>query len=235
VPVCVRTQHSYCADHFKLETIFFFFSKLLTILLGWLSNKSKAKKLQFWSKCIGYNRIDTLSMYIAHKCLGCFLFPELTGGSQDIFANPPTNKQSFFNAVQSTAWIGRFTTFNDYSPLYTQAVVCMYAGNIKDFTNITRNQRIILDVLTDGFFVAPGVVHANDYVHRGVKTFFYHAMYGLPMPNLFKIPNVVNAYHETEKFMVFGFSLKGRVKLYSGGSKLSREVIKMWSNFAKTG
>lgn len=165
-----------------------------------------------------------------------FLFSELTGdSSHDIFINPPTNKQLFFKAIQSTAWIGRFATFNDYSPLYVKAVTCKYARNIKDFTNITRNQRVILNVLTDGFFVAPSVIHANDYTRRGVRTFFYQVKYGLPMPNYFKIPALVNAYHETEKFMVFGFDLKDKERRGCRGSKVSHEVMKMWSNFAKTG
>lgn len=142
------------------------------------------------------------------------------------------SKKKLQDILAQANYISRFVPNN---PLYLEAVTCKYTTNKTDFRNADSNRRIILDIMTDAFFLTPAVVHAKDYVKRGVKTFFYFVTYGVPMPKLFKVPNLVEGYHETDKFMAFGFPLKEKDRLCSYGSQLSVQMMKMWSNFAKTG
>jgi len=160
-----------------------------------------------------------------------FVFVALSKGF-NVFKNNIDNKKKLLDLLTDTTFISRFAPGN---PLYLQAVICKYTTNTTDFTNITSNRRLILDIITDAFFLTPGIVHAGDYVQRRIKTYVYFVTYGLPMPDYFQVPKLLNAYHETEKFMAFGFALKHKDRDCSVGSRLSREVIKMWSNFAKTG
>ena len=124
--------------------------------------------------------------------------------------------------------------FDRFVPFYTKAVIQEYTPWSK--INKTRqNRRMILDFLKDTSFIAPSIYHANAFVKNGAKVFFYQVDHGIDMSDgYFKHPSFLKGYHESEKFMVFGFPLKAS-KPPAADVAISKKVIEMWSNFAKTG
>lgn len=119
---------------------------------------------------------------------------------------------------------------------FDQAMCSNYNPSCDSTPVQDKNRRIVLDILKDVIFYAPAVAHANAYVTRNIPTYFYEVKYGLQLANYFTVPSLLNAYHETEKFMVFGFHERRDPEASDmTGKALSHEVIRMWSNFAKSG
>jgi len=161
-----------------------------------------------------------------------FIIADLSDGYLKLYSTLKIkDNNTLAQTVSTLTFLSKFAPEN---PLYVKALVCKYSDKSTNFTDSNTNRRILLDAITDGAFIAPSVAAADAFSTYHM-TFFYEVKYGLPMPNYFKVPSSLNAYHETEKFMVFGFSLNETDRECSYGSKLSREVIKMWTNFAKTG
>ncbi|XP_028519160.1 neuroligin-4, Y-linked [Exaiptasia diaphana] len=161
--------------------------------------------------------------------------PELSNPSTKIRGYSITRKYflKFMNG-----WARRLNrldkTFTRFLPFYKKAVIQEYTpwSNI----NKTRqNRRMILDFLTDSMFIAPSIDLANAFVKNGAKVFFYYVDHGIDMSDgYFKHPSFLKGYHESERFMVFGFPLKASHPPPADVA-ISKKVIEMWSNFAKTG
>ncbi|KAK3752821.1 hypothetical protein QZH41_016360 [Actinostola sp. cb2023] len=119
-------------------------------------------------------------------------------------------------------------------PAFGEAMILRYT----DWTNISnpfRNRRMHIDLLTDAIFIAPSIAHANAYAKKGGRTYYYQVEYKVNLTSYFHVPSWLRAYHEAEKFMIFGYPLKVKESLYTEEANFSRTVIQMWTNFAKTG
>jgi len=166
----------------------------------------------------------------------CFFLPALSDGFFRLFSD--SEEPNNFTMIAHFDLVRNVFTTVDASSNYTYLGILTKNYNAKG-TGITNPadqvRRNVLNVLKDVMFYAPGVLHVNFYAKRNIPTYFYEVKYGLPMSDYFDVPPIINAYHETEKFMMFGYALKDSSKRGSTGAELSGEVIRMWSNFAKTG
>ncbi|XP_020915487.2 acetylcholinesterase [Exaiptasia diaphana] len=159
--------------------------------------------------------------------------PELSNGSLNISS---ITRKRFLQVIEN--WSPLFNrlsqTFKRFVKLYKEAVNQEYTpwSNI----NKTRHiRRMTLDLFKDSVIIAPSIYHANKFVKNGAKVFFYQVDHGIDMSEgYFTHPSFLKGYHQTEKFMVFGFPLKASHPPPADVA-ISKKVIEMWSNFAKTG
>jgi len=164
------------------------------------------------------------------------IFSALSNGPVQIF--PPAESPTAITHVDYLKFVRQaFTKVGEsLEGDYLLTVNSKYSGRDLDITDAAdKRRRILLDVVRDALFYAPSILQANSYARRNIPTYFYEVKYGLPMTDYFTVPSIINAYHETEKFMMFGYALRSQSQSQSTGARLSREVIRLWSNFAKTG
>ncbi|EDO47241.1 predicted protein, partial [Nematostella vectensis] len=133
-------------------------------------------------------------------------------------------REFFLNAVKATY----------QTPASPAAVTFQYT----DWTNITdpyRNRRMYVDMMTDAMFTAPAVLSASAFLARGCPTYFYEIQYRGPLYFTGKpVPSWQRAYHASELMFVFGFPLLSNAS-NPVDANFSRDVIQLWTNFAKTG
>ena len=109
-----------------------------------------------------------------------------------------------------------------------------------DWTNVSdrsRNRRMYLDMMADAMFVAPAVQSANAFVNHSLPTYFYQLQYRADYDVLGRpVPSWLGAYHGADIPYVFGIYLSiGAHLLTTKDANFSRNIITMWTNFAKSG
>lgn len=98
---------------------------------------------------------------------------------------------------------------------------------------------VLLDLLGDVFFVAPGLVTAQYQRDSGAPVYFYEFQH---RPHCFadSKPAFVKADHTDEIRFVFGGAfLTGDMVMFEGATEeektLSRKMMRYWANFARSG
>ena len=128
------------------------------------------------------------------------------------------------------------TVLFDQKPPIPSAAIYRYT----DWTNVndpSKNRRMFMDMMGDVMFVAPAVQSAKAFVNHSLPaTYFYQLQYREDEGFFGRIPSWVKAYHGADISYVFGVPLSLNAShLYTEGANFSREVITIWTNFAKTG
>ncbi|XP_006882582.1 PREDICTED: liver carboxylesterase 1 [Elephantulus edwardii] len=105
-----------------------------------------------------------------------------------------------------------------------------YLGRTDD---LAKKKDLFLDLLGDAMFVVPSVTAARHHRDAGAPTYVYEFQHRPSFSSEMK-PKTVIADHGDELFSVFGAPF-----LKEGGTeeevKLSKMVMKLWANFARTG
>ncbi|XP_031551374.1 neuroligin-4, Y-linked-like [Actinia tenebrosa] len=107
-----------------------------------------------------------------------------------------------------------------------------------DWSNVNdryRNRRMFMDMIADAMFIAPAIQSAKAFVNHSLPTYFYQLQYRADNGIFGPIPSWVKAFHAADLSYVFGFPLMNASQLYTKDANFSREVIKIWTNFAKSG
>ncbi|KXJ05347.1 Acetylcholinesterase, partial [Exaiptasia diaphana] len=109
-----------------------------------------------------------------------------------------------------------------------------------DYTNVSSpiiNRRMYVDLQSDMGFLAPAIRAANALVKKKAKTYFYlfeHRYGDLLMGS--KLPSWVESYHGADVAFVFGFPLMSSSPVTTEtDARFTRDIIRYWTNFAKTG
>ncbi|XP_052104155.1 neuroligin-4, X-linked-like isoform X3 [Mytilus californianus] len=101
--------------------------------------------------------------------------------------------------------------------------------------NTTRDN--VMDMLSDGLYVAPVVEMAHEHAKRGAGTYFYNFGYSTQSENF---PQWSSGVHGDELPYVFGAPLVDGISPFpsrytKNEKKLSAAVMRFWTNFAKSG
>ena len=101
--------------------------------------------------------------------------------------------------------------------------------------NTTRDN--IMDMLSDGLYVAPAVKMAQEHAKRGTGTYFYNFGYSTQSEDF---PQWSSGVHGDELPYVFGAPLVDGISPFpsrytKNEKKLSAAVMRLWTNFAKSG
>ncbi|KXJ29616.1 Acetylcholinesterase [Exaiptasia diaphana] len=114
-------------------------------------------------------------------------------------------------------------------------------ASIHEYTDYTQvsspitNRRMYMDMMGDVGFVAPAIRGANAYAKKKAVTYFYsfdHRHGDAVMGS--KVPSWVRAYHGADISFVFGAPLLDPATTPTDAN-FTRDILKMWTNFAKTG
>ena len=93
-----------------------------------------------------------------------------------------------------------------------------------------------LDVNTDANFKAPAILSANAFIKKAAPTYFYQLE---KAPKIFPgYPEIpwTGIYHGADVFYIFGGPFLVDKNLTSDADmKLSKDIIALWTNFARTG
>ncbi|NXD08283.1 SASB hydrolase, partial [Nothocercus nigrocapillus] len=105
-----------------------------------------------------------------------------------------------------------------------------YTGNIEDSAKVRNG---ILDAMADAFFVLSAIEFARYHRDAGYPVYFYEFQHR-SSSTIGVIPEFVKADHTDEIAYVFGKPfLAGNAT--EEENKLSRTVMKYWTNFARNG
>jgi carboxylesterase type B len=101
--------------------------------------------------------------------------------------------------------------------------------------NSTRDN--IMDMLSDGLYVAPMVEMAKEHAKSGADTYFYNFGYSTQSEDF---PQWSSGVHGDELPYVFGAPLVDGISPFpsrytKNEKKLSAAVMRFWTNFAKSG
>lgn len=135
----------------------------------------------------------------------------------------------FKEAIKNQTWIR-----NQNSHLH-ELLIYQYT----DWSNATDpyvlRQRYV-DVNTDANFKAPAILSANAFVKKQARTYFYQLEKAPKVfPGYPELPWAL-VYHGADIFYLFGGPFLVDKNLTSGTDmKLSKDIMTLWTNFAKTG
>ena len=108
-----------------------------------------------------------------------------------------------------------------------------------DWLNVTDPYLLLqryLDVNTDASFKAPAILSANAFVKKQAPTYFYQLE---KAPKVFPgFPTIpwTGVYHGADVFYVFsGPFIVDKNLTTDTDKKLSKDIMTLWTNFAKTG
>lgn len=103
----------------------------------------------------------------------------------------------------------------------------------KDVDGLASNRRGYLDSQGDPMFIAPAVLAADAYSKKKSATYFYFLEYRYD-GKIFgmDLPPWVRASHGADVGFIFDPLFNDK---WSANANFSRTMIKIWSNFAKTG
>jgi len=119
--------------------------------------------------------------------------------------------------------------------LLVDTTIYRYTDWTDDIASPLRNRRMYVDFLSDTLFIAPAIKTAKAYAKKTAVTYFYQLQYRSKGPTFgIKIPSWVRAIHGADILFVFGGPLVSN-DTATKDANFSREVIKLWTNFAKTG
>ena len=95
-----------------------------------------------------------------------------------------------------------------------------------------------MDIHSDSTFKAPAIQSADAFVKKGAPTFFYQleiapkVFPAIPFP----LPSWFGVYHRADVLYTFGSPLIMAKNLTTAAEiALSKDIMTMWTNFAKTG
>ena len=157
----------------------------------------------------------------------------IQGLSSGININNGLNRNVIIALLKKSGLATRLETMN--SPPRREAIAYRYT-DWAQITDLIRNRRMFLDLVTDSSFLAPGVQYLKAFVKKTSETYFYQLEYRLARLGRRILPAWLRAYHGADIFLVFGAPLLVPPNLlYTKDANFSRAIIKMWTNFAKTG
>jgi carboxylesterase type B len=133
---------------------------------------------------------------------------------------------------------GKTQIVRNQKPPLPAAMIYRYT----DWANVNdryRNRCMFLDMMSDTMFIAPAIQSAQAFVNHSVTTYFYQLQYRsdyLPF-GTGRVPSWLRAYHGSDIAFVFGFPLRSISAdlLKTKDANFSRDIITLWTNFAKTG
>jgi carboxylesterase type B len=128
-----------------------------------------------------------------------------------------------------------FKVLNQKPPL-PAAIIYRYT----DWTNVNdryRNRRMFVDMMSDTMFIAPAIPSAQAFVNHSVTTYFYQLQYRLEYGPYVRgrNPSWLKAYHGADIPFVFGAPINNDNLLKTKAANFSRDIITLWTNFAKSG
>ena len=89
-----------------------------------------------------------------------------------------------------------------------------------------------IDINTDANFKAPAIQSANAFVKKHFSTYFYQLEKAVLIPR----PEWDQIYHGAEIDYIFGYVLLMPPEVATAEDiKLSKDIMALWTNFAKTG
>ena len=95
-----------------------------------------------------------------------------------------------------------------------------------------------IDLNTDALFKAPAIQSANAFVKKESSTYFYQLEFAAkrPSPSFPPVPSWMGIYHGADLIYTFGFPLIMHENFTTAAEiTLSKDMMTLWSNFAKTG
>ena len=99
-----------------------------------------------------------------------------------------------------------------------------------------RARKSFLDANSDAMFKAPMIISAQSFSKRNLNTYVYQLEYAPTEGRLSDLPSWWGVYHSADAVFVFGMPLTSRNSSSDRTDvKFSKEIIKMWTNFARTG
>ncbi|XP_020631115.1 neuroligin-2-like [Orbicella faveolata] len=135
----------------------------------------------------------------------------------------------FEEVIKNQTW-----TRNQNSHLH-ELIIYQYT----DWSNVTDPYLLLqryLDVNTDASFKAPAILSANAFVKKQAPTYFYQLERA---PKVFPgYPTIpwAGIYHGADVFYLFsGPFLVAKNLTSDTDKKLSKDIMTLWTNFAKTG
>uniref|UniRef100_A0A8D2DYE9 Carboxylic ester hydrolase n=1 Tax=Sciurus vulgaris TaxID=55149 RepID=A0A8D2DYE9_SCIVU len=152
------------------------------------------------------------------------------------FLLPMTDTPEILKGYNKTQAMNVLQSFLHISTKYMQNVSQEYFAGKDSVTDIRDS---FLDLLGDVFFMVPGIVTARHHRDAGSAVYFYEFQH---RPLCFEKtkPAFVKADHTDEIRFVFGGAfLKSDIVMFDEATeeekKLSRTMMKYWTNFARTG
>lgn len=103
-------------------------------------------------------------------------------------------------------------------------------------THLLRQQ--FIDLNTDVNFKAPAIQSANAFVKKESPTYVYQLELAAkrPSPTFPPVPSWMGIYHGADLLYMFGFTLLMHENFTTAAEvTLSKNMMTLWSNFAKTG
>jgi len=95
-----------------------------------------------------------------------------------------------------------------------------------------------IDLNTDVNFKAPVILSANAFVKRESPTYVYQLEIAPKRPSAVfpPVPSWMGVYHGADLIYMFGFPLTTHGNFTTGAEiTISKDMMTLWSNFAKTG
>ena len=143
------------------------------------------------------------------------------------------SRSTFIDKIQKSRFV------RDQNDVINEAMEWLYT----DWYNVTdpiTNCRMLLKMATDAMFIAPTIATANAIAKKTSKIFMYQFTfmdfnYTFWRPNFRPVPSWVGAFHASDVGFVLGKPFATNSSVYTKEGNFSRTMIKMWSNFAKSG
>ena len=138
--------------------------------------------------------------------------------------------RSLFKAeIKKRTWV------RDRQPQIPDLLIYQYTDWANASDPYVLRQRFI-DIFTDGTFKAPAIQSADAFVKKQAPTYLYQLETAPRFFLNFSIPAWIGIYHGADLAYTFGAPLLMHENYTTHGEiKLSKGIMTMWSNFAKTG
>lgn len=137
----------------------------------------------------------------------------------------------FIQEIKNRIWV------RNQNPQITDLLIYDYTDWFNASDPYALRQQFI-DINSDATFRAPAIKSAEVFAKEGVPTYLYQlekapkTFPAIPFP----LPRWFGVYHRAELPFVFGHPLIMDKDLTTSAEiELSKEIIAMWTNFAKTG
>lgn len=181
----------------------------------------------------GQLEMETPKEIMLSDCEPCFndrSFFLLSGAGFDYFnVTNGFERSNFISALRERKFV------RGQNEVIDEAILYRYT----DWNHITdryRNRRMFVDMISDSLFVAPGIKTAGELVKKSVVTYMYHLEHRLKTFYFRQVPSWVGTFHVADLPILFGQPFwRGKSPVNTKEGNYSRAVIRLWTNFAKTG
>ena len=139
------------------------------------------------------------------------------------------SREAFIEQIKEQTWV------RNQNPEIPELLIYQYTdwSNAND-PYLIRQQ--YMDINTDAVFKAPALQSADAFIRKGVPTYTYQLEAAPRFFYSFPIPGWSGIYHGADLSYTFGFPfLTHKNYTTDDDKKLTRDVMTLWSNFAKTG